>query len=328
VNTDQNRNLLEVRSLEVSFPVMRGLLRKKVAEVKAVAGVTFNVRRGEVLGLVGESGCGKTTIGRSIIGLYQPTAGQVFFEGRDVTRLSEKALREMRRKMALIFQDPYGSLDPRQNAGSIVGEPLKIHRLGSGEGENQDKVEHLFQTVGLDPAMMNRFPHEFSGGQRQRIGIARALACDPSLIICDEPVSALDVSIQAQVINLLEEIQGKLGLTYIFIAHDLAVVKHISKRVAVMYLGHMIEITTSKELYNNPLHPYSQALLSAVPVADPDVEEKRERIILTGEVPSPLNPPAGCCFHPRCFRAVPECRQEIPQLRDIGDGHEVACIRV
>lgn len=328
MNTDQNRNLLEVRSLEVSFPVMRGLLRKKVAEVKAVAGVTFNVRRGEVLGLVGESGCGKTTIGRSIIGLYQPTAGQVFFEGRDVTRLSEKALREMRRKMALIFQDPYGSLDPRQNAGSIVGEPLKIHRLGSGEGENQDKVEHLFQTVGLDPAMMNRFPHEFSGGQRQRIGIARALACDPSLIICDEPVSALDVSIQAQVINLLEEIQGKLGLTYIFIAHDLAVVKHISKRVAVMYLGHMIEITTSKELYNNPLHPYSQALLSAVPVADPDVEEKRERIILTGEVPSPLNPPAGCCFHPRCFRAVPECRQEIPQLRDIGDGHEVACIRV
>jgi oligopeptide/dipeptide ABC transporter ATP-binding protein len=328
VNKDQDRHLLEVRDLKVYFPVTRGLLRKKVAEVKAVDGVTFNVRNGEVLGLVGESGCGKTTVGRSILGLYRPSAGQILFEGHDLAKRSEKAMRETRRKMALIFQDPYSSLDPRQNAGSIVSEPLKIHRLRGKKGEHKEKVEHLFQTVGLDPAMMNRFPHEFSGGQRQRIGIARALACDPSLVICYEPISALDVSIQAQVINLLEELQSRLGLTYIFIAHDLAVVKHISHRVAVMYLGHVIEITGSEELYDNPLHPYSQALLSAVPIADPVEEEKRERVILKGEVPSPLNPPSGCCFHPRCFKAIPECEQEIPQLRDVGDRHEVACIRV
>jgi len=328
VNKEPNDNLLEVRNLEVSFPVMRGLLRKKIAEVKAVADVTFNVGKGEVLGLVGESGCGKTTIGRTIIGLYRPTAGQIIFEGLDIAEHSSKAMRETQRKMALIFQDPYSSLDPRQNAGSIVGEPLKIHRCIGNKGEHQDKVENLFRTVGLDPAMMNRFPHEFSGGQKQRIGIARALACDPSLIICDEPISALDVSIQAQVINLLEELQGRLGLTYLFIAHDLAVVKHISTRVAVMYLGHVVEITSSKELYDNPRHPYSQALLSAVPIADPFVEKKRERIILKGEVPSPLNPPSGCCFHPRCFMAIPECQQEIPRLRDVGGHHEVACIRV
>jgi peptide/nickel transport system ATP-binding protein len=327
VNKEQSDPLLEVRNLEVSFPVTRGLLRRKIAEVKAVAGVTFSVRKGEVLGLVGESGCGKTTVGRSIIGLYRPSGGQILFEGLDIAKHSEKVMRETQRKMALIFQDPYGSLDPRQNAGSIVGEPLKIHRLKGNKGEHRDKIEHLFRTVGLDPAMMNRFPHEFSGGQKQRIGIARALACDPSLIICDEPISALDVSIQAQVINLLEELQCRLGLTYLFIAHDLAVVKHISHRVAVMYLGHVIEITDSKELYNHPLHPYSQALLSAVPIADPFVEKKRERIILKGEVPSPLNPPSGCCFHPRCFRAIPECTQEIPQLLDVGDRHEVACIR-
>jgi oligopeptide/dipeptide ABC transporter ATP-binding protein len=328
VNKVQSDNLLEVRNLEVSFPVTRGLLRKQIAELKAVAGVTFSVRKGEVLGLVGESGCGKTTLGRSIIGLYRPSAGQILFEGLDLANRSEEVMRETQGKMALIFQDPYGSLDPRQNVGSIVGEPLKIHRLRGNKGEHKDKVEHLFRIVGLDPAMMNRFPHEFSGGQKQRIGIARALACDPSLIICDEPVSALDVSIQAQVINLLEELQGRLGLTYLFIAHDLAVVKHISHRVAVMYLGHVIELTGSKELYDNPLHPYSQALLSAVPIADPFVEKKRERIILKGEVPSPLNPPSGCCFHPRCFRAIPECAKEIPQLRDVGERHEVACIRV
>jgi oligopeptide/dipeptide ABC transporter ATP-binding protein len=324
----QSDNLLEVRNLEVSFPVTRGLLRKQIAELKAVAGVTFSVRKGEVLGLVGESGCGKTTLGRSIIGLYRPSAGQILFEGLDLANHSEEVIRETQGKMALIFQDPYGSLDPRQNVGSIVGEPLKIHRFKGNKGEHEDKVEDLFRIVGLDPAMMNRFPHEFSGGQKQRIGIARALACDPSLIICDEPVSALDVSIQAQVINLLEELQGRLGLTYLFIAHDLAVVKHISHRVAVMYLGHVIELTGSKELYDNPLHPYSQALLSAVPIADPFVEKKRERIILKGEVPSPLNPPSGCCFHPRCFRAIPECAKEIPPLRDVGDRHEVACIRV
>jgi oligopeptide/dipeptide ABC transporter ATP-binding protein len=328
VNKVQSDNLLEVRNLEVSFPVTRGLLRKQIAELKAVAGVTFSVRKGEVLGLVGESGCGKTTLGRSIIGLYRPSAGQILFEGLDLANHSEEVIRETQGKMALIFQDPYGSLDPRQNVGSIVGEPLKIHRFKGNKGEHEDKVEDLFRIVGLDPAMMNRFPHEFSGGQKQRIGIARALACDPSLIICDEPVSALDVSIQAQVINLLEELQGRLGLTYLFIAHDLAVVKHISHRVAVMYLGHVIELTGSKELYDNPLHPYSQALLSAVPIADPFVEKKRERIILKGEVPSPLNPPSGCCFHPRCFRAIPECAKEIPPLRDVGDRHEVACIRV
>jgi oligopeptide/dipeptide ABC transporter ATP-binding protein len=328
VNKEQSDPLLEVRSLEVSFPVTRGLLRRKIAELKAVDGVTFQVGKGEVLGLVGESGCGKTTIGRTIIGLYRPSAGQILFEGRDLADPSRKAMRETHPRMALIFQDPYGSLDPRQNAGSIVGEPLKIYRLGGNKGEHQDKIEHLFRTVGLEPAMMNRFPHEFSGGQKQRIGIARALACDPSLIICDEPISALDVSIQAQVINLLEELQERLGLTYVFIAHDLAVVKHISHRVAVMYLGHVIEITDSKELYDNPLHPYSQALLSAVPIADPFVEKKRERMILTGEVPSPLNPPLGCCFHPRCFRAIPECKQDVPRLRDVGGLHEVACIRV
>ncbi len=328
MNKEQDHNLLEVRDLKVYFPVMRGLLRKQVAEVKAVDGVTFNVRKGEVLGLVGESGCGKTTVGRSIMGLYRPSAGQILFEGHDLAKRSEKAMRETRRKMALIFQDPYSSLDPRQNAGSIVSEPLKIHRLKGKKGEHRDKVEQLFRTVGLDPGMMNRFPHEFSGGQRQRIGIARALACDPSLVICDEPISALDVSIQAQVINLLEELQSRLELTYIFIAHDLAVVKHISHRVAVMYLGHVIEITGSEELYDNPLHPYSQALLSAVPIADPDEEEKRERIILKGEVPSPLHPPSGCCFHPRCFKAIPECEHEVPRLRDAGGRHEVACIRV
>ena len=325
VNKEQGDPLLEVRNLEVSFPVTRGLLRRKIAEIKAVDGVTFQVRKGEVLGLVGESGCGKTTVGRTIIGLYRPSAGQILFEGRDLANPSDKAMRETLCKMALIFQDPYGSLDPRQNAGSIVGEPLKIHRLRGNKGEHRDKVEHLFRTVGLDTAMMNRFPHEFSGGQKQRIGIARALACDPSLIICDEPISALDVSIQAQVINLLEELQGRLGLTYIFIAHDLAVVKHISHRVAVMYLGHVIEITDSKTLYDNPLHPYSQALLSAVPIADPFVEKKRERIILKGEVPSPLNPPSGCTFHPRCPCRFDPCDKVEPHLEDVGRERQVAC---
>jgi oligopeptide transport system ATP-binding protein len=327
---EQNPYLLDVKDLKVSFPVTRGLLRRQVAEVRAVDGVSFQVRKGEVLGLVGESGCGKTTVGRSIIGLYRPTAGQILFEGRDVSRHSEKALRRLRRRMALIFQDPYGSLDPRQNAGSIVGEPLRIHRFSAKKGRAayRDKVAQLFRIVGLDPGMMDRFPHEFSGGQRQRIGIARALACDPSLVICDEPVSALDVSIQAQVINLLEELQGELGLTYLFIAHDLAVVKHISDRIAVMYLGRVIEISASQALYDNPLHPYSQALLSAVPIADPFLEERRARIILKGEVPSPLHPPSGCCFHPRCFRAIPECRLTVPRLREVGGGHQVACHRV
>jgi peptide/nickel transport system ATP-binding protein len=310
------------------FPVMRGLLQRKVADVKAVDGVSFKLMRGETLGLVGESGCGKTTIGRCVLGLYRATAGKIMFQGKDLASLPAKKLREIRKNMALIFQDPYSSLDPRQNAGSIVGEPLKIHDMIISKGEYKERVELLFRIVGLDPSMTGRFPHEFSGGQRQRIGVARALACDPSLIICDEPISALDVSIQAQIINLLEELQAKSeGLSYLFIAHDLSVVRHISDRIAVMYLGHIVEICKSRLLYEKPLHPYTRALLSAVPIADPFVEETRERIILKGEVPSPLNPPPGCPFHPRCFMAIPECSQAVPPLRVISDSHEVACIR-
>jgi len=329
MNLSQNDTLLDIKNLKMYFPVTRGLLRRKVADVKAVDDISFKVKRGETLGLVGESGCGKTTTGRCILRLYRPTAGHVYFEGLDICALPEAKIRPLRRKMSLIFQDPFGSLDPRQSAGAIVGEPLKIQHLVSSKQEYGERVEELFRMVGLDPAMVDRVPHEFSGGQRQRIGVARALACEPSLIICDEPISALDVSIQAQVINLLEELQeGLEGLTYLFIAHDLSVVRHISDRVAVMYLGRIVEITDSKVLYENPLHPYTKALLSAVPIADPFVEEKRERIILKGEVPSPLNPPAGCSFHPRCSLAIPECSQAVPPLRDIGGGHEVACIRL
>jgi len=329
VKPQLNDAILDIRDLKMYFPVTRGLLRKKVAEVKAVDGVTFLLRKGETLGLVGESGCGKTTVGRCIIRLYQPTGGQILFEGEDVTTLPEEKIRNIRNKVALIFQDPYSSLDPRQNAGSIVGEPLIIHSMAKSQSEYRERVEKLFLTVGLDPSMKDRFPHEFSGGQRQRIGVARALACEPSLIICDEPISALDVSIQAQIINLLEELQeGLKGLSYLFIAHDLSVVRHISDRVAVMYLGRIVEITDSQTLYKNPLHPYTRALLSAIPIADPVVEEKRERIILKGEVPSPLNPPPGCSFHPRCFQATQECSQSIPPLCDVGGGHEVACIKL
>jgi len=329
VDHQMNDNILDVKDLKMYFPVTRGLLRKKIADVKAVDGVNFKLKRGETLGLVGESGCGKTTIGRCILRLYQPTAGQIFFDGEDILSCSEEKIRETRRKIAIIFQDPYSSLDPRQSAGSIVGEPLKIHNMVTSNSEYMDKVEKIFRIVGLDPSMKDRFPHQFSGGQRQRIGVARAQACEPSLIICDEPISALDVSIQAQVINLLEELQeGLEGLSYLFIAHDLSVVKHISNRVAVMYLGRIVEITDSQTLYKEPKHPYTKALLSAIPIADPFVEEGRERIILKGEVPSPLNPPSGCSFHPRCFMAIPECSRDVPPLRSIGDGHEVACIRV
>jgi peptide/nickel transport system ATP-binding protein len=319
--------ILQVESLKMYFPITRGLFRRKVGEIKAVDGVSFKMRRGETLGLVGESGCGKTTVGRCICRVYTPTAGSIVFDGREIAQMPEKDFRPLRRDIAVIFQDPYGSLDPRQTAGSIVGEPLKIHKMVENSAEYDQKVESLFAKVGLDPGLRSRYPHEFSGGQRQRIGIARSLAGDPSLIICDEPVSALDVSIQAQIINLLMDLkEGLSGLTYIFIAHDLSVVKHISDRIAVMYLGRILEITTPAELYANPIHPYTRALLSAVCVPDPDIEASRERIVLEGEVPSPVNPPAGCSFHTRCPEARPECRTMVPRLEEVEDDHEVACL--
>jgi peptide/nickel transport system ATP-binding protein len=325
----QDDIILDVKDLRMYFPVTRGLLRRKVADVKAVDNVSFKIKKGETFGLVGESGCGKTTVGRCTQRLYRPTGGQILFEGQDVAPLSGKKIKTLRRKMAVVFQDPYGSLNPRMNTGSIVGEPLKVHHLVSSNKEYEEKVEELFRMAGLDPSMTDRFPHEFSGGQRQRIAIARALAGDPSLIICDEPISSLDVSIQAQIINLLQELQEKKkGLTYMFISHDLLAVQYISTRVAVMYLGRIVEIAASEELYDNTLHPYSRALLSAIPVPDPHLEEKRERIILQGDVPSPLNPPPGCNFHTRCPMATSECSQVVPPLRDIGGGHQVACIRV
>jgi len=322
-----NDVILQVEKLQMYFPITRGLLKRKVGEVKAVDGVTFSIRRGETLGLVGESGCGKTTVGRCISRIYRPTGGRIWFDHREISTLPEKEFRPLRRNIAVIFQDPYGSLDPRQTAGSIVGEPLQIHKMVASKAEYQERVAALFAKVGLDPGLMSRYPHEFSGGQRQRIGIARALAGDPSLIICDEPVSALDVSIQAQIINLLMDLkEGSSGLTYIFIAHDLSVVKHISDRIAVMYLGRIVEITTPAELYSRPIHPYTRALLSAVCVPDPDIEAGRERIVLEGEVPSPVNPPSGCTFHARCPEATAACRTTVPELKLVAEDHEVACL--
>jgi len=326
--TAKGETLLEVKNMKMYFPVTSGIIfQKKVADVKAVDNVSFTIARGETLGLVGESGCGKTTTGRAILQLYKPTDGDVIFDGTRLNDLDNSSMRAMRRQMQIIFQDPYGSLNPRMTCGDIVGEPLIVHKLTSGKGEYRDRVDELLQTVGLNPYMADRYPHEFSGGQRQRIGIARALAVNPSFIVCDEPVSALDVSIQAQVINLLEDLQEQFGLTYLFIAHDLSVVRHISDRVAVMYLGHIVEVADRNELYDNPLHPYTRALLSAVPIPDPIVEAERERIILTGDVPSPMNPPPGCVFHTRCPVMIDECQEEMPELREVQPGHWVACIR-
>ncbi len=320
--------LVDVQNLQIHFPVMAGfLIQRKVAENKAVDGITFNVKKGETVGLVGESGCGKSTTGRAILQLYKPTGGKVIFDGKDMATLKGEDMRLMRRRMQMVFQDPYASLNPRMSVRDIIGEPLLIHKLGS-TAERRERVAELMRIVGLNPYYATRFPHEFSGGQRQRIGIARSLAVSPDFIVCDEPVSALDVSIQAQVINLLEELQEQFGLTYLFIAHDLAVVRHISDRVAVMYLGKMMEMSGRNEIYDNPLHPYTKALLSAVPIPDPALERKRERIILTGDVPSSLRPPRGCVFHTRCPIAIDDCRQIIPEWREAEPGHWVACHRV
>ena len=324
--------LLEVNNLRMYFPVTSGLLfQRTTAHIKAVDGMSFFVRRGETLGLVGESGCGKTTTGRCILQLYRPTSGQIIFDGQDLTnfpKFSARQKRLLRRQMQVIFQDPYSSLNPRMTAGNIIGEPLIVHRLVNSKAEYRERVASLLQNVGLNPYMADRFPHEFSGGQRQRIGVARALSVEPKFIVADEPVSALDVSIQAQIINLLEELQEQFGLTYLFIAHDLSVVRHISDRVGVMYLGHLVEIADRNEIYRNPLHPYTKALLSAVPIPDPIIDAQRERILLTGEVPSPLNPPAGCVFHPRCPIAIDQCSQALPELREVEPAHWAACIRV
>jgi oligopeptide transport system ATP-binding protein len=325
MSQETDTTLIEVLHLEMHFPIFKGIVRRHlIGAIKAVDGISFSINEGETLGLVGESGCGKTTTGRCILQLYRPTSGVVYFEGADLCKLSKRDLRPIRRKMQIIFQDPYGSLNPRRTAGNIVGEPMRIHALAQGS-EYREQVKELFNIVGLNPDMTNRYPHEFSGGQRQRIGIARALAMQPTFIVCDEPISALDVSIQAQTINLLEDLQERFNLTYLFIAHDLAVVRHISNRIVVMYLGKIVEIASRADMYDNPLHPYTQALLSAVPIPDPTLEETRHRIILSGEVPSPFNPPSGCRFHPRCLDAIPSCSEEEPPLRDMGDEHWVAC---
>jgi len=316
-----NEHLVQVDNLYMYFPVTAGVMQRRVADVKAVDGISFFIRRGETLGLVGESGCGKTTTGRCILQLYKVTSGNITFEGKDLTKLKGKDLRSMRRNMQLIFQDPYASLDPRMTAGDIVGEPLLVHNLVTKGNAYFEQVGELLRMVELEPRMAERYPHEFSGGQRQRLGIARALAVRPSFIVCDEPVSALDVSIQAQVITLLMRLREELNLTYLFIAHDLSVVRHISDRVAVMYLGKIMEVTQSDELYANPLHPYTQALLSAVPIPDPEVDRGRKRILLAGDVPSPVNPPPGCHFNPRCQIAIDVCREQEPELRDIGNEH-------
>jgi len=323
----QNGALVQVRDLKMWFPITQGIVvQRRVGNIKAVDGISFDIVKGETLGLVGESGCGKSTTGRAMLQLYRPTAGKVNFSGQELTTLKGESLRRMRRRMQMIFQDPYASLNPRMTVGDIIGEPLLVHNIVRGK-DRRERVQELLKVVGLNPYFVNRYPHEFSGGQRQRIGVARALAVQPEFIICDEPISALDVSIQAQIINLLEDLQGEFDLTYLFIAHDLSVVRHISDRIAVMYLGKIVELATRFELYDNPLHPYTQALLSAVPIPDPVVEEDRKRIILEGDVPSPANPPLGCNFSTRCPVVMDVCREQEPEFVDVGDGHWVACFR-
>jgi len=320
--------LVRVEGLKMYFPITRGIIvQRHVGDVKAVDGLNFDIYRGETLGLVGESGCGKSTTGRAILQLYRPTEGKVQFEGQDLVDMKGETLRHMRRRVQMIFQDPYASLNPRMTVGSIISEPLDVHDI-MPKNERRKRVQELLEIVGLNPYFINRYPHEFSGGQRQRIGVARALAVQPDFIVCDEPISALDVSIQAQIINLLEELQEEFGLTYLFIAHDLSVVRHISDRIAVMYLGKIMELADRDELYANPLHPYSQALLSAVPIPDPEVERKRKRIILEGDVPSPVNPPKGCNFCTRCPVRLDICSEQEPEWKDVGSGHYVACHRV
>jgi oligopeptide transport system ATP-binding protein len=321
---EQNNILVQVRDLKKYFPIRRGVFQRHVGDVKAVDGVSFNIHRGETLGLVGESGSGKTTVGRTMLQLYEPTAGDIIFEDRNLADLPAGELRTMRQRMQIIFQDPYASLNPRMTVGGIVGEPLEVHRVARGK-EKRERVQELLRLVGLNPYFVNRYPHEFSGGQRQRIGVARALALNPDLIVCDEPISSLDVSIQAQVVNLLEELQEQMGLTYLFIAHDLSMVRHISDRVAVMYLGKIMELTDRDELYMNPLNPYTQALMSAVPVPDPVIEEQRQRIILEGDIPSPSKPPQGCNFNTRCPAARDICFEEDPAFIEVEPGHFCAC---
>ena len=317
-----SETVLEVKNLSKYFPIRGGVMRRVVGHVKAVDQVSFSVKKGETFGLVGESGCGKSTTGRTILRLLEPTSGQVLFEGQDIAHLSRQAMRRVRRDLQMVFQDPFASLTPTMTVGELIEEPMKVHGLYT-KTERREKVREMMETVGLDLAYIQRYPHEFSGGQRQRIGIARALSLRPKLIIADEPVSALDVSIQSQILNLMEDLQDQFGLTYIFIAHDLSVVKHISDRVGVMYLGRMVEIAPKRELYDHPAHPYTQALLSAVPVPNP--RHKRERIVLSGNVPSPANPPSGCAFHPRCPKAFDRCREERPEMIHLGGEHYVAC---
>jgi oligopeptide transport system ATP-binding protein len=316
--------LLEVRHVKKYFPIRRGVLQREVARVHAVDDVSFAVREGETLGLVGESGCGKSTLGRTIVRLLEPTDGQIIFQGTAIEHFGTRRMRPLRREMQMVFQDPYASLNPRKRVGTIVSDPMRIHNLGS-RAEQKRRVGEILETVGLSPEHYNRFPHEFSGGQRQRIGIARSLALQPKLIVADEPVSALDVSIQSQMLNLFDDLQNEFQLTYIFIAHDLGVVRHVSDRIAVMYLGKIVELSPAEELYTRPIMPYTEALLSAVPIPDPDLAAKRERIVLEGDVPSPINPPSGCRFHPRCRYATDVCRQTEPPLVDYGNGHLAAC---